>query len=108
MRKHYGLISFILSLFSWDFTVFWPAPMLAVAFAVLYKARGDRENKRQRIFARIGFIVGTAALCLFTIGLWAEILIFSDGILYDILPFGLAIAVGILALWLYKRAWKSQ
>lgn len=108
MRRYYGLLSFIFGLISLNFLLFLPSPFLAVLFAVLFKARGDRDNKKQRIFARVGFILGCAMFSVFTLAFWGEIMIFEKGPMSYILPFGLAIAVAALSIWLYKRKWKSH
>lgn len=108
MKKNYGLVSFIFGALSLSWIILPFAPLLSVFFAILHKAKGNPEDRHERIFARIGFILGTAMLAVSVVAFAGEALIFSRNPFLELLPIFLGVVVIALCIWLYKRNWRKQ
>lgn len=108
MKKNYGLISFIFGTLSLSWIILPFAPLLSVFFAILHKAKGNPEDRHERIFARMGFILGTAMQAVSIVAFAGEVLIFSRTPFLDCLPFLFGAVAVASCVWLYKRNWKNR
>ena len=101
MKKRYGLWSLIFGILAIPGAPLLVPPVLAVYFAILYKAKGDPADARQHRFARAGAVMGSVMLGLLVMALEAAIL--PDSAFSGMVMVFSLLAVQCLCLMLYER-----